>query len=424
MTQWPREGRLARKTDLQTNDCGILKNGHEKTPDESHAVPQATGPGYDLAAWRRQIPLLDTFIPLNNCSQGPQTERTRAAAETYLASWNRNGMDWETWIDEVNRARAAFAKLINASPDEVAVTTSVSAATVSLASALDFTGPRNKVVVTEAEFPTVGHVWLAHQRYGARLTWVPLEDGRIPLEAYDAAIDAHTQIVSVCHGYYLNGFQQDLGAIARRAHAHGTWLYVDAYQTLGTCPVDVKALDVDFLSAGTLKYLMGTPGIAFLYIRPDLLERLHPAATGWLGRIDPFAFQVRTLDWAPTARRFDTGTPPVLSAYIARAGMALIDEVGPAHIRAWTKQLSRLLIDGGRERGMILHGTTDVRQKTPSTAFVCPGNAYAVEARLRERGVLASARGPVIRLAPHFYNTPEDVNFALDVLADILGRTL
>ena len=187
-----------------TNDQPPTPNVN--TPNQPIPVAQRTeSPAYDLDGWRRQIPLLDSFIPLNNCSQAPQTHRTRAAAEAYLDSWKRDGMDWETWMEEVHHARAEFARLINASPDEVAVTTSVSAATASLASALDFTGARNKVVATEAEFPTVGHVWLAHQKYGADVDWVPVRDGVIDLDAYDGVIEERTQIVSACHGYYQNG---------------------------------------------------------------------------------------------------------------------------------------------------------------------------------------------------------------------------
>ena len=379
-------------------------------------------PAYDLAGWRRQIPLLERFIPLNNCSRAPQTHRTRAAAEAYLDSWNRDGMDWERWMEEVYLAKVEFARLINASPDEVAVTTSVSAATASLAGALDLTGPRTKIVATEAEFPTVGHVWLAHQKYGLTVDWVPVRDGVVDLEAYDEMIDDETRIVSACHGYYQNGFKQDLAALAARAHAHGAWLYVDAYQTLGTCPVDVKALGVDFLSAGALKYLMGSPGIAFLYVRHDLIDRLHPAVTGWFGRANPFAFQTKTLDWAPTAARFDTGTPPIFSAYVARAGLSIINEIDPANIQAWTDRLGQRLLDGGQARGLTIHGTTDLRRKAPSTAFVCPGDSHAVEVGLRERGILASARGPVIRLAPHFYNTPEEIDEALDALVEVLRK--
>ncbi|MGD8277100.1 MAG: aminotransferase class V-fold PLP-dependent enzyme, partial [Gemmatimonadota bacterium] len=217
---------------------------------------------YDLDGWRRRIPLLGRFIALNNCSQSPQTDRTRAAAEAWLESWNRDGMDWGAWMEEVRLAKAEFARLIHAAEEEIAVTTSVSAATASLASAIEFSPPRDRVLVSGAEFPTVGHVWLAHRRAGARIDRVPVEDGVIEPEAWERALNSRIRLVSACHGYFQNGFRQDIGRIAERAHAAGAWIYVDAYQTLGTCPLDVKALDIDFLASGALKYLMGTPGIA------------------------------------------------------------------------------------------------------------------------------------------------------------------
>ncbi len=377
-------------------------------------------PDYDLQAWRGQVPLLERFIPMNHCSQAPLTLRTRAAAEAYLESWDRDGMDWGPWIEEVERARTEFARLINAEPDEVAVTTSVSAATAAIAGALDFTDGRNGVLATRAEFPTVGHVWLAHEKYGARVEWVPVEDGIVPLEAYGPVLGPHVKVVSACHGYYQTGFKQDLAAIAEMAHDAGAYVYADAYQTLGTCPIDVKALGVDFLAGGVLKFLMGTAGIAFLYVRPALIERLETTVTGWFGRADPFAFEVDRLDWAASARRLDTGTPPVLNAWIAREGLSIINEVGPDRIEAWTELLSQRLLSGGADRGLQVLGDVQGRSKAPTTAFVCDGDSHAVEVALRERGVLASARGPAIRLAPHFYSTFDDVDRALDALADVL----
>lgn len=379
-----------------------------------------TTPAYDLKGWRERIPLLSSVIPMNNCSQAPQTTVTRAAAERYLDSWNACGMDWDVWMDEVRLAKQAFAHLINASPDDVAVFSCVSEATSAVASALDFAGARRTVVTTEAEFPTVGHVWLAQERRGARVTWVPVRDGTISLGDY--AIDDETAIVSACHGYYLNGFTQDLAALAAKAHASGALLYVDAYQTLGTVPVDVRALDVDFLAAGNLKFLMGVPGIAFLYVKPSIAARLEPLVTGWFGRANPFSFDAKQLDWAPGASRFDTGTPPVVNAYVSRAGMEIINQIGAPNIRAWLEILGQRLIDGGHERGFTLHGTDDMSRKTATTAFVVP-DSHAVEIGMRRAGVLPSARGPVIRLAPHFYNSLNDVDTALDILTTVLART-
>jgi selenocysteine lyase/cysteine desulfurase len=380
-------------------------------------------PAYDLEVWRRQVPLLDRAVPLNHCSQAPLTVRTRAAAEAYLDSWDRHGMDWDGWLEGVEAARHEFARLINAGPDEVAVTTSVSAATASLASALDFTGRRRTVVASEAEFPTVGHVWLAHRKYGAEVAWAPVRDGAVPLQGYEPHLDDRALLVSACHGYYQTGAKQDLARLSAMAHDVGAHLYVDAYQTLGTCPVDVKALDVDFLAAGTLKYLMGTAGIAFLYVKPDLLGGLEPAVTGWFGRANPFGFDATRLDWSDTARRFDTGTPPVLNAWIAREGLAMINEVGPVAIQSWTDHLSGLLIAGGAARGLKVLGPTGPGTKAPTTAFACQGDSHVVEVGLRARGILASARGPAIRLAPHFYSTAEDVDRALDALVEVTAAS-
>jgi selenocysteine lyase/cysteine desulfurase len=380
-----------------------------------HSPPS---PAYDLPAWRAQIPLLATLIPMNNCSQAPQMNSTRAAAEQYLDSWNGAGMDWDRWMEEVQLAKREFASLINASVDEIALFSSVSEATSAVASALNFT-TRHKVLVTEAEFPTVGHVWLAQERRGARVSWIPVRDGMIAADEYERLIDDDTAVVSACHGYYLNGFTQDLAELGARVRGRGALFYVDAYQTLGTRPVDVHALGVDFLAAGCLKFLMGVPGVAFLYVRRELIEWLEPTVTGWFGRRDPFAFRVGELDWAASASRFDSGTPPIINVYIARAGMQVINMVTPASIRAWLDVLAQRLIDGGRARGLRLHGTDDVSRKTATTAFVVP-DAHRIEEAMRAHGVLPSARGPVIRLAPHFYNTIDDVDVALDVLAALV----
>lgn len=327
-------------------------------------------------------------------------------------------MDWEAWMEEVRHAKAAFAGLIGAAPDEIALFSSVSEATSAVASALDFTVRKGRVVVSEMEFPTTGHVWLAQQRRGARVSWVAMHDGVIEPAGYDAAIDDDTVLVAACHGYYLNGFTQDLGPIVDRAHADGALVFADAYQTLGVRPINVKETGVDFLASGNLKYLMGVPGIAFLYVRPGLAETLHPSVTGWFGRANPYAFDAKRLDWSTGASRFDSGTPPIPNACIARAGMELIANIGVEKIRAWQEILGERLRDGGRERGLPLHGTEDLTRKTANSAFMV-NDSHAIEAAMRARGVLASARGPVIRLAPHFYNSLADIDTALDLLEEL-----
>ena len=355
---------------------------------------------------------------MNNCSQAPQVDSTRAAAERYLDSWNRAGMDWDAWMNEVRLAKAEFARLIGAAADDIAVFSSVSEATSAVASAIDFSGTRSKVVVSEAEFPTVAHFWLAQERRGGKIVWAPARDGMIDPAEYDTRVDESTAVVSACHAYYQNGFIQDIGRVAARARTMGALSYIDAYQSLGAVPVDVKALGLDFLASGNLKFLMGIPGVAFLYVRPGLVESLRPTMTGWFGRANPFAFETKTLDWAPNASRFDTGTPPIANAYVSRAGMEIVNAIGPAKIRAWHMVLAQRLIDGGRERGLVLHGIADVSRKSAVTAFTVR-DSHAVEAAMRARGVLPSARGDVIRLAPHFYSTLDDIDAALDLLAEV-----
>jgi selenocysteine lyase/cysteine desulfurase len=385
-----------------------------------HSLPPSA-PTYDLDELRSHIPLLKSMVPMNNCSQAPQTTATRAAAEFYLETWNESGMDWDEWIDQVRRAKTEFAALIGASTDEIALFSSVSEATSALASALDFTGTRRKIVVSEAEFPTVGQVWLAQEKRGARVQWAAVRDGAVDPCEYDLHVDRETLLVSACHGYYLDGALQDLARLAAQAHTHDALLFVDAYQTLGVVPVDVKALGVDFLVSGNLKYLMGMPGVAFMYVRRELIERLHPTVTGWFGRVDPFAFKVNALDWSPNASRFDAGTPPIINLYVARAGLEIINEIGVSNIRAWHEVLAHRLISGGLERGLAVFGPTDVAHKTASTAFLVPDSA-GVEIAMRAQGVIPSARGPVIRLAPHYYSTLDDVDTALDVLTSVTRK--
>ncbi len=378
-------------------------------------------PTYDLAEVRSRIPILRTHIPMNNCSQAPQCDATRQAAEAYLRSWNEAGMDWDAWMGETEDARAEFAVFVGGDAEDVAVVSSVSHATASVASGLDFSGDRNRVLVSGAEFPTVGHVWLVQERFGAKVDFVPVRDGAVDLEDYEALIDERTAVVSACRGYFQTGFKQDVLAIAEMAHSKGALVYVDAYQTMGSEVFDAPSSGADFVASGNLKFLMGMPGIAFLWVRPGISERLEPANTGWFGRENPFEFDAANLTWGPGARRLDTGTPPIMEAYVARAGMTWLREVGLKGIEAWNSHLGQRCVEGALERGLKVLGPHDAARKAPTTAIVCD-DAQGVEARLREQNIIASARGPVIRLAPHFYNTEGDVEQALDAVAAVLAH--
>lgn len=383
--------------------------------------PTIQKPPYDIEAWRRKFPILKNTIHVANCSQSPQSDATREAAMSYLDNWNGMGMDWERWMEEIALAKAEFARLINADPSEIAIGTSVSELTSTVASSLPLDAGRMKVLTTEAEFPTVGNIWNAFRKYGFQPDFLPIKNGMIELSAYDRLLDERTLIASIFDVYYYNGFKQDLSAIVPKIHAAGAIAYIDAYQGIGSHPIDVKALDIDILSTGNLKYLCGIPGVAFLYVKKELVTHLDPAFTGWFGQQNPFEFKLQ-LDRATDARRFDNGTPPVLTAYIARAGMAVINEVGPAAIQAWTDMLSARCIEGALARGLEVASPRDIRYKAPTTAIRVPGDSHAVEAALRKAGIIASARGDVVRIAPHFFTRPEDIDYVLDSMDKILNQ--
>ncbi len=375
----------------------------------------------EVRRWQEEFPALREMVHLANCSHGPQARRVRAAIDSYLGSWLDAGMDWDLWMQEVEAAKAAFADLIGAHPAEVATSTSASAALSSFASALTPGAGRWRVVTSEAEFPTIAHIWLAFGRHGLEADFVPLRDGEVQLEDYAARVDERCLAVSATHVYYENGFKQDLRRIGEIARAAGSLFVVDAYQSLGTCPLNVRDLGIDVLVCGAQKYLLGVPGVAFLYVREELAERFEPTLTGWFGRVDPFAFDPYKLDYADGARRFETGTPPVFAAVAARAGMEIIAEVGVGRIDRHLQDASNHLIERCRSLGLKYAGPTDVLRKGATCAIEVP-DPHRVEERLRDHAVIAAARGRVIRLAPHFFTAVDDLDRALDRLRAVLAE--
>lgn len=379
-----------------------------------------------LQALRAACPLLQTTTYLANCSQGPLSLPVRAAIETFLGEWASLGMHWNAWVEEVERARAAFAALIGAAPEEVAVGTSVSQLVSSVASAL-LTDPRNtrrRVVSSVVEFPGVAHAWLALRKHLWNVEILSAdEQGLVSSHAFIGAVDEATALVSIPHVCYAHGALLDLEQVTSAAHTQGALVLVDAYQSIGTVPIDVKASGVDFLVAGTLKYLLGTAGIAFLYVNPTLLARLEPAVTGWFGRTNPYAFDATQLDYAGGAARFDLGTPPIINAYTARAGMELVLNTGVEHIRARIERLSALAYELAAQFGLRVLGPQQGTAKGATTALDAgsPERAHWLEEQLRQQGVVVSARGRGVRLAPHGFTHEEELERALHTVSRLLN---
>lgn len=361
---------------------------------------------------RSHFKIFQSKIYLNSCSQGALSDAVESGFNEYLASWHEQGSPWETWVQRYEEARSAFAKFICASPDEVAIVTSVSGGINAIASALSLRD-RNKIIMGEFEFPTMGQVWLAQRARGAKVEFAQAEGDSIGAAAYQKLIDRNTLIVPLTHVCFKNGFRIDVGTITQMAHSAGALVMLDDYQDCGTRPVDVKAMDLDFYVAGTLKYLLGPPGLAFLYVRKELIPSLNPTVTGWFGQANPFAYNPQLFELSPTARRFESGSPSVPNVYGAMPGIKMLEEIGVERVASHVEKLAQALLERVRELG--------IRTKTPAGSV---GPLVVLESldsalllqSLARNGIVASNRFDGLRISFHAYNTLEDVNAVVDVL--------
>ncbi len=361
---------------------------------------------------RSRFNIFQRKIYLNSCSQGALSDVVQAGLEEFIASWHAQGSPWELWVDRYEAARAAFAKFINASPDEVAIVTSVSAGVNGVASALDFQ-ERKKVVMGEFEFPTMGHIWLGQRARGAEVHFVAAEGHRISAVNYEELVDRNTRVVPLTHVCFKNGFRSDVRAVTRLAHNCGALVMLDDYQDCGTRPVDVKALDVDFYVTGTLKYLLGPPGLAFLYVRKELISSLAPTVTGWFGQANPFAYNPQHFELHPTARRFESGSPSVPNVYAALPGFQLLQEIGMENVASHIKTLTQSLLTRALDLGLCPKTPTD--STGPLVVLLAKDSTQLVQ-KLAEAGIVASNRHDGLRISFHVYNTMNDVEAVMAVL--------
>jgi selenocysteine lyase/cysteine desulfurase len=371
---------------------------------------------------RQRFPILQSKVFLNSCSKGALSLDVRQAYQHYLDDWETLGSPWELWVHKLEQVRHLFADLIHAEQAEVAVATSVSQAVSSLASAIDFRGPRNKIVVDDFAFPAVAQVWHAQEARGAQVVHVPAAGSSIPLNHYADLIDERTALVSLAHVCYRNGVKQDARAVTELAHRKGALVLLDAYQSLGAIPVDVQELGADLLVGGALKYLLGSSGLAWLYVRKELLPQLFPTSGGWFTQANIFAMDIHHHAPSPTARRFEAGTPAVPNLYAGIAGLQIIQEVGVQAIAAEIRTLTDAIKCQAMRRGFRLATPADPDQHGPLVAL----RAHRVEMlvkRLEQGGIVTSSRDGNLRISPHFYNTLEDIDrlfAALDTQRDLL----
>jgi selenocysteine lyase/cysteine desulfurase len=368
------------------------------------------------AAIRDEFPIFETATYLNSCSQGALSHAVRGAVEDWLSGWDRNGAEWDFWVERNEAFRAAVARLLRAAADDVAVTTSVSQGVSALVSALTLDGERNRIVISEYEFPTVGQIAHAQELRGAKVVHVrPDADGGIPPERFAEAIDERTALVCCTTVSYRTGHRHDVAGIAEAAHAAGALVLADSYQACGAVDLDVRSLGADVVTGGTVKYLLGTAGLGFMWARPEIYERLVPTQTGWFADENIFAMSIA--DYSPhrSARRFDSGTPPVPALYAGVAGVSLVESSGVAAIEAHVAGLVERLLDGLDELGATVATPREPARRGP---LVCvrSTDVDALVSTLADDAIVVSSREDKARIALHLYNIEEDVDRLLAAL--------
>jgi kynureninase len=367
----------------------------------------------DLADYRSEFPVLERTAYLISASLGPIGTRARSRLDAYLDAWAVKGAPDLVWFQDIFPAmgelKGTFARMVGCDVDELAITTNVSLALSTIATCLDLSGSRNRIVLSELDFPTDGHVWLAQP--GAEIVWLPSEDGlTISLETYADAIDERTALVMVNRVLYRSSAIMDAKAVCAMAREAGALTFVDDYHGAGIVPLDLHDLGCDLYSAGVLKWLCGGPGLAFLYARRDLLPSLEPRITGWFATSEPFSFDARHLRYHPTARRLEHGTPPAPVVFLAQGGLDVISEVGVERIRARQGELTDHVIAGADEMGLPVR-TPRERGARGGVVNVGVGpRAGEICHALLARRVCTDFRGDGLRVSPHFFNTEDDID--------------
>ena len=366
----------------------------------------------ELGDYRERFPILGETTYLINHSLGAMPAEAEVRLADYARAWNTRGVRaWEEgWWELPLTTGDQIGRLIGAPPGTVSMHQNVTIAEAVVLSCFGFEGERRRIVYEEGNFPSVRYLYQAAR--GAEVVVAPDDEGVV------AAIDERTLLVPVTHVLFKTGEIQDVEAIVARAHEAGALVVLDAYQSVGTVPLDVTKLGVDFAVGGSVKWLCGGPGAAWLYVRPELAEELEPALTGWQAHARPFAFEPEQ-DYAEGAARFLTGTPNVPALYAAGAGYDVVEEVGVERIRSRSVEQTSLLIELLEAAGFEVGSPRDPDRRG-GTVVVKPPEFERVGRELTERGVICDWRPDVgIRLGPHFYNTDDELRYAVEQIAEL-----
>ena len=377
----------------------------------------------DWDAWRSQFQGLQERTYLNTVSLGQLSNRSRAAVNRFLDLWTEFGASaWYTyWLEEVDRLRYEFAQVIGASPEEVAIMPNISSALAAISSSLNYE-ERQQVVSCDLDFPTLTHHFLAKQPQGVESIILRSPDKvSVGLEAFEAVINEHTALAATCRVYFTSGYIQDVRSLAQLAHDKGALCLIDDYQGTGQVPIDVKETGVDFLVSGGLKWLIGGPGVAYLYVRRELISQLQPTVAGWFAHRRQFDFDPYTLEFRDDARRFEAGTPAMAAVFAAKAGLEIINEIGPGAIRARTAALNQDLVARLRARGYQLRLPPTPEQHASITILETEKPMDVIRA-LAERRIIVDKRPGAVRISPYFYNTINENEILVQALEEIFNR--
>jgi len=376
-----------------------------------------------LLAWRKEFPILEHTTYMISHSLGAMPRAAADAVREFTDAWATRGIRaWEEgWWDMPVNIGNLIGSIIGAGEREVVMHQNVSICQSLVASCFDWRAPRNKLITDGLNFPSNDYIYHSLEKQGARIHSVDSPDGMtLPLELMLDAIDEETCLVSVSHVAFRSSYVQDLAAITKRAHAVGALVIADLYQSAGILPVDVRALNLDFATGGSVKWLCGGPGAGYLYVRRDLWPQLEPAATGWMAHREPFAFAGGPIEYAPDAFRFLNGTPNVPALYSARSGYEIVNRIGVEAIREKSMRQTQLLIELADEAGFPVRTVRDPQLRGGVVILDVP-NGKEVNRELTRREVLTDYRPQAgIRIAPHFYTLDEEIHRTIAEIKSIV----
>ena len=386
---------------------GLLPPGSTLLTDDSSSL--------DLEAIRAQFPILSRRTYLNSCSLGALSLRSEMYLDDFRERWHDMGASawYGHWLGRVEDLRGRVAEFWGSTPEELALLPSTSAALAMVTESVPM-GKRNRVVCTELDFPTLAYQWSVKPEID--LVMLRSEDGvTIDPQQFADAVDERTLFLATSHVFFATGFQQDIEALARIAREAGAYSVIDGYQGAGQVPLTLSRTGVDFYTAGPLKWLCGGPGLAYLYVREQLIQSLRPRITSWFATERQFDFDLEGFEYRTDARRFELGTPALPTVHTALGGQELVDEVGIDVIVDRNRALTEHLIEGARSAGFSM-ATAEPEQRT-SIVMIRHDDPSGAVKHLAEHDVIVDHRPGFVRVSPHFYNTEVEINRFLDVLA-------